>query len=106
MIFSGDEVALGGDAAFGVSAAVWLPHVDGARLVVEPNGFTCGGVERMDVNAVAGPDSGGEVDDVIADDGAAADRPGGGQMSVAEDRAVVGAAASFQINVPVFALRQ
>ena len=95
------QVALGGWAASGVGPAVRLRHLQAPGAVIGPDGLAASGVQRVEVDAVAGPDAGGEVDVVVQHHGAAPGGPARDQPPAPQALAVVRAPAVLPQQLPV-----
>ena len=95
----------GGDAALRRypgegGARVLLEDVDAAAAAVGPDNLAAVGVERVDEDAHEGPDAGGEIDLAVVDYRCAARRPHTHEPVVADDPAVIRAAAELPQERP------
>ena len=95
------QVALGCDPAAGKADHVWLIDLDRARAVVAPEHLAGPGIDRVDVDALDGPDTSTEIDDAVTHRGPTAHDPTRDHAPVADDLFSVRACAQLPEQLAV-----
>ena len=76
LLFVGQQVTLGRHAALGARPAVRLVDFHAAGFAVDPSRLAGCRFERMHIDPVGGPDTGGKVNGILQDNRSATRRPG------------------------------